>query len=65
MVTLVALAALLSAADLHEAVQSGDLDRVKEAIAGGADVNRRDALGATPLHDAAWSGNREIAAYLM
>ena len=52
----------LAAADLHDAIQSGSLDRVKAEIARGADVNARDAIGATPLHDAAWSGNREIAA---
>ena len=65
MAAVIALAALLAAADLHEAVQSGDLARVREAIAGGADVNRPDGLGATPLHDAAWNGNREIAACLL
>src|SRR5205807_228168 len=60
-----ALAAALPAADLHQAVQSGSLERVKQEIASGADVNQPDALGATPLHDAAWSGSREIALYLL
>ena len=46
-------------------MQSGILERVKHEIASGADVNQRDALGATPLHDAAWNGNREIALYLL
>ena len=55
----------LGAADLHEAVQSGNLDRVKEQVAQGADVNQRDVLGATPLHDASWSGHLEIAQYLI
>ena len=53
------------AADLHQAVQSGNLDAVREQVARGADVNERDAMGATPLHDAAWSGHLEIAAFLI
>ena len=48
-----------------EAVQSGTLERGEEPVAAGADVNERDALGATPLHDAAWNGIVEIAAYLI
>ena len=52
-------------ADLHDAMQSGNLERVKEEIARGASVNQPDQMGATPLHDAAWSGNREIALYLL
>src|SRR2546423_840827 len=65
LLAVLALAGLLAAADLHEAIQSGNLDRVKVEIAQGADVNAADAMGATPLHDAAWSGNREIAAFLL
>src|SRR5262245_47058023 len=42
---------LWAATGLHQAVQSGDLERVKEQLARGADVNARDELGATPLHD--------------
>jgi ankyrin repeat protein len=53
------------AADLHEAVTSGDVEQVRALLAAGADANTRDALGATPLHDAAWTGNREIAALLI
>ncbi|MEO8596196.1 MAG: ankyrin repeat domain-containing protein [Candidatus Solibacter sp.] len=51
--------------DLHDAVTSGDLERVKREIAAGAGVNQPDQMGATPLHDAAWNGNREIALYLL
>src|ERR1035438_5342413 len=65
-VTLVALlSGALAAADLHDAVMSGDLERVKREISGGANVNQPDQMGATPLHDVAWSGNREIALYLL
>ena len=56
---------LAQAADLHEAVTSGNVEQVRGLLAAGADVNARDTLGATPLHDAAWTGNREIAALLI
>jgi ankyrin repeat protein len=59
---LLALALALLAADLHDAVRSGNLEQVKQQIARGAGVNQPDSLGATPLHDAAWSGRLEIAA---
>src|SRR5438067_6287327 len=62
---LAALAGGVAAGDLHEAIQSGSLERVKAEVAQGADVNAPDAMGATPLHDAAWSGNREIALFLL
>src|SRR5262249_12093869 len=55
----------VSATNLHQAVQAGDLDRVRAEIAAGADVNGRDDLGATPLHDAAWNGHVEVAAFLL
>ena len=38
---------------------------MRALLAAGADANARDPLGATPLHDAAWNGNREIAALLI
>jgi len=41
----------LCAADLHQAVRAGDLDAVKQLIGSGVNVNARDTLGATPLHD--------------
>ena len=52
-------------ADLHDAILSGDLDRVRQEITGGANVNQPDQMGATPLHDVAWSGNLEIARFLL
>ena len=58
-------AASVAAADLHEAVRPATWNRSRQELAGGADVNQPDELGATPLHDAAWSGNLEIARYLM
>ncbi|MBV9766577.1 MAG: ankyrin repeat domain-containing protein [Acidobacteriaceae bacterium] len=50
---------------LHAAVRLGQLDQVESLTAQGADVNARDALGSTPLLDAAWSGNTEIANFLL
>ena len=59
------LCSQVAAADLHDAVRSGKLDRVQEEVSRGGNVNERDNLGATPLLDAVWSGNLEIAAYLI
>src|SRR5579859_1674410 len=51
--------------DLHEAVKSNDAARVKALLDAGADPNKRDRLGATALHDAAWNGYREIVELLL
>jgi len=59
------LAGPIAAADLRQAVQSGNLEAVREEVARGANVNEREGMGATPLHDAAWSGQLEIAAFLI
>jgi ankyrin repeat protein len=50
---------------LHAAVRTGALDEVERLLKSGADVNARDALGSTPLLDAAWSGNAAIAQVLL
>jgi uncharacterized protein len=50
---------------LHAAVRAGNLDEVKRLVSAGADVNARDPLGSTPLFVAAWSGNTEIASFLL
>jgi len=42
-------------ADLHVASKRMTGSRA-ELLDAGANVNSRDALGATPLHDAAWNG---------
>ena len=52
-------------ADLQVAVKAHDLARVRELLDAGANVNARDALGATPLHDAAWNGYQDLARLLI
>ena len=51
---------------LHFAADKGDLDRVKELIASGYDVNSfDDGLSLTPLHYAAKAENLEVMKYLL
>jgi len=50
---------------LNKAARAGNLKQVQALIADGAPVNGRDALGGTALHDAAWSGEAQVAAYLI
>ncbi|HJO10114.1 MAG TPA: ankyrin repeat domain-containing protein [Verrucomicrobiota bacterium] len=48
--------------DIHAAAYAGDLAKVKQLVAGGADINKRDKKKVTPLHLAAFQGNtRHIA----
>ena len=65
MILLALLCCPAAVADLHDAILSGDLERVRQEIAGGANINQPDQMGATPLHDVAWSGNLEIARFLL
>lgn len=51
--------------ELFSAVQKNDLDRVRELLAQGADVEARDAHSATPLLRAARYGYTDIAALLI
>ncbi|KAI7899596.1 ankyrin repeat-containing domain protein [Cokeromyces recurvatus] len=50
---------------LFSATTAGHLDKVKELIECGADVNFKDNAGWTPLHEAALKGQFEIAKYLI
>jgi ankyrin repeat protein len=50
------VAASVDAAELHDAVNSGDISKVTALIAGGADVNQTDLSGA-PLHLAVGKGD--------
>ena len=50
--------------ELHEAVEEGDIEAVKKALAAGADVNAKDE-GWTSLAHAAANGHKEIAELLI
>ncbi len=50
---------------LHTAVRSGDGNTVNKLLDSGADANARDEMGSTPLIEAAWAGNVEIARSLL
>jgi ankyrin repeat protein len=43
--------------DIHAAVFEGDLPKVKQLVAGGVDINKRNKKKVTPLHVAAYQGN--------
>ena len=50
--------------DLHDAVKSGDLNKCKELIQHGADVNAKK-YDETPLHEAAYCGHLNICELLI
>ena len=50
---------------LFNAINLGDLDQVRAAVAAGADTGRRNVLGLTPLDLAVDLGHAGIAFYLM
>ena len=50
---------------IHEAAFDGNIEAVKQHIAGGTDVNAKNKYERTPLHHAAYSGHKEIAELLI
>ena len=60
-----ALLPQLKAADLFDAIRSGDAEAAKALLDAGADVNAAGALGATPLHDAVWNGRADLVTLLL
>ncbi len=50
---------------LYTGALLGDLDQLKNLVAGGADVNAKAANGATALHNAAAAGNLKAVEYLL
>ncbi len=52
--------------EIHDAVQNGDVERVRRCLDGGADVNdREDTYGRTPLHVAAREGREDLVRLLL
>jgi len=51
---------------IHEAAVEGNIEAVKQHLAGGLDVNvKEDRYGRTPLHYAAKAGHKEIVELLI
>jgi len=50
---------------IHDAIVVGSIDKVKDLVAKGADVNGADAKGRTTLYWAALIGSKDIAEYLI
>ena len=44
----------------HDAAEEGNIEAVKQHLAAGTDVNAKDKLDRTPLHQAAGWGRKEI-----
>lgn len=50
---------------LFNAVENNKIDKVSELIESGADINAKDDNCNTPLHIAAWKGNKDIVKLLV
>ena len=50
---------------IHDAVRRFDLDRLKELIASGSDVNQIDQHRRAPVHIAAWLANYDALLLLI
>ncbi len=55
----------ITEAPLQQMAGDGDLEKVKELLSKGTDVNSRDVLGSTPLMFAANGGNLEVCKVLI
>ena len=51
--------------ELHYVAWTGELERARQLVAAGADVNHIDSAGEAPIHGAAACGNAEMVIYLM
>jgi ankyrin repeat protein len=50
---------------IHKATAYGNIEAVKQHLAAGTDVSAKNEDGLTPLHHAAWVGEKEIAELLI
>jgi ankyrin repeat protein len=50
---------------LHAAAWAGNVDRAKQLVAQGADVNHIDTAGETPLHGASSWGQTDMVSFLI
>ena len=50
---------------LHEAVREGDLKLVETLLSEGANVNKKDGHGCTPLHWSARKGHADVSKLLL
>ena len=53
------------AISIHYAAFRGNIEAIKQHIAGGTDVNAKDDSGFTPLNSAAYKGHKEIIELLI
>ena len=53
------------AISIHDAVEKGNVEAIKQHLAAGTDVNARDSIGEIPLFHAAVDGHKEIAELLI
>ena len=51
--------------NIFEAIERGNIEIVKWHLAAGVDVNVKDGIGITPLHDACSEGHKEIVELLI
>jgi len=51
--------------NIYDAVRVNSLPAVKACLIFGGTVDKRDSLGWTPLHHAAWYNHAEIFSYLL
>jgi len=50
---------------IHDAIEKGNIEAVKQHLAAGADVNAKNKYGSTPLHRAIEAAHKEIAELLI